>query len=129
MGNNGAGKTTFMKLVFGELIPVHGGYVRWFGHPELTPMDQIRPKIGFVSAEYQENYRYNILGWEVVASGLFASIGIYEKISPQPETNRPGVDGFFGDRTPGPNRVPQNVLRRGPSNTYWTELWSIAPPS
>jgi len=82
VGNNGAGKTTFMKLVFGELIPVHGGTVRWFGRPELTPMDQIRPKIGFVSAEYQENYRYNILGWEVVASGLFASIGIYEKISP-----------------------------------------------
>jgi ABC-type molybdenum transport system ATPase subunit/photorepair protein PhrA len=81
VGNNGAGKTTFMKLVFGELIPVHGGYVRWFGQPELTPMDQIRPKIGFVSAEYQENYRYNILGWEVVASGLLSSIGIYEKIS------------------------------------------------
>lgn len=82
VGNNGAGKTTFMKLVFGELIPVHGGTVHWFGHKELTPMDQIRPKIGFVSAEYQENYRYNILGWEVVASGLFSSIGIYEKISP-----------------------------------------------
>ncbi len=81
VGNNGAGKTTFMKLVFGELIPVHGGEVRWFGRPYLTPMDQIRPKIGFVSAEYQENYRYNILGWEVVASGLFSSIGIYEKIT------------------------------------------------
>ncbi len=82
VGNNGAGKTTFMKLVFGELIPVHGGHVRWFGHRELTPMDQIRPKIGFVSADYQENYRYNIQGWEVVASGLFSSVGIYEKISP-----------------------------------------------
>jgi iron complex transport system ATP-binding protein len=82
VGNNGAGKTTFMKLVFGELIPVHGGEVRWFGRPELTPMDQIRPKIGFVSADYQENYRYNIQGWEVVASGLFSSVGIYEKISP-----------------------------------------------
>ena len=81
VGNNGAGKTTFMKLVFGELIPVHGGEVRWFGHRELTPMDQIRPKIGFVSAEYQEKYRYNILGWEVVASGLFSSVGIYEAIS------------------------------------------------
>jgi iron complex transport system ATP-binding protein len=81
VGNNGAGKTTFMKLVFGDLIPVHGGEVRWFGSPELTPLDQIREKIGFVSAEYQENYRYNLQGWEVVASGLFSSIGIYEKIS------------------------------------------------
>jgi iron complex transport system ATP-binding protein len=81
VGNNGAGKTTFMKLVFGDLIPVHGGEVRWFGNPELTPLDQIRGKVGFVSAEYQENYRYNLQGWEVVASGLFSSIGIYEKIS------------------------------------------------
>ena len=126
VGNNGAGKTTFMKLVFGELLPVHGGYVRWFGHPELTPMDQIRPKIGFVSAEYQENYRYNILGWEVVASGLFSSIGIYEKISPTPEKNRFGVDGFLRDRTPGRNRVPQNVLRRGETNPAGTG--SCQPP-
>jgi iron complex transport system ATP-binding protein len=81
VGNNGAGKTTFMKLVFGDLIPVHGGEVRWFGNPELTPLDRIRTKIGFVSAEYQENYRYNLPGWEVVASGLFSSIGIYERIS------------------------------------------------
>ncbi|GJL79263.1 MAG: putative ABC transporter ATP-binding protein YlmA [Nitrospinaceae bacterium] len=81
VGNNGAGKTTFMKLVFGQLIPLHGGDVHWFGNPELTPLDQIRKKIGFVSAEYQEDYRYNICGWEVVASGLFSSIGIYETIS------------------------------------------------
>ena len=81
VGNNGAGKTTFMKLVSGDLIPVHGAEVRWFGYPDLTPLDQIREKIGFVSAEYQENYRYNILGWEVVASGLFSSIGIYQKIT------------------------------------------------
>lgn len=83
VGNNGAGKTTFMKLASGDLIPVHGGKVRWFGNSESTPLDQIRKKIGFVSAEYQENYRYNIPGWKVAASGLFSSIGIYETISPK----------------------------------------------
>ena len=30
IGNNGTGKTTFMKLSFGELIPVYGGEVRLF---------------------------------------------------------------------------------------------------
>lgn len=81
VGNNGAGKTTFMKLVFGEIIPVYGGEVRWFGQPELTPLEDIRRKIGFVSAEYQANYSYNLPGWEVVASGLFSSIGLYEDVS------------------------------------------------
>ena len=31
VGVNGAGKTSFMKLIFGELIPIYGGRVRWFG--------------------------------------------------------------------------------------------------
>ena len=81
VGNNGAGKTTFMKLVFGELIPVHGGVVRWFGHKSLTPLAEVREKVGFVSAEYQESYGNHVAGWEVVASGLFSSVGLYEAVS------------------------------------------------
>ena len=81
VGNNGAGKTTFMKLVHGELIPIHGGKVQWFSFPHLTPLWEVRRKIGFISAEYQEKYDVNLSGWEVVASGLFASIGLYEKVT------------------------------------------------
>ena len=81
VGNNGAGKTTFMKLVHGELIPIHGGKVQWFSFPHLTPLWEVRKKIGFISAEYQEKYDVNLTGWEVVASGLFASIGLYEKVT------------------------------------------------
>jgi iron complex transport system ATP-binding protein len=81
VGNNGAGKTTFMKLVHGELIPIHGGKVQWFSFPYLAPLWQVREKIGFVSAEYQERYDVNLTGWQVVASGLFASIGLYEKVT------------------------------------------------
>lgn len=83
VGNNGAGKTTFMKLIFGEVIPLHGGVVRLFGHPRLTPLRDIRRHIGFVSAEYQASYDLNCLGWEVVASGLFSSIGLHETVSPR----------------------------------------------
>ncbi len=81
VGNNGAGKTTFMKLVFGEIIPAYGGAVHWFGHTDLAPLSDIREKTGFVSAEYQENYLPGISGWEVVASGFFSSIGLYDKVS------------------------------------------------
>ena len=77
VGNNGAGKTTFMKLLFGELIPMYGGETTWFGVPGLRPLSEIRQHIAFVSAEFQENYSPNLQGWQVVVSGLFHSIGLY----------------------------------------------------
>lgn len=98
VGNNGAGKTTFMKLIFGELIPVHGGEVRWFGLGDLTPLEEIRKQIGFVSAEYQAGYEFNLNGWEVVASGLFSSIGLYENVSPKQKQSALQWMDFLGIR-------------------------------
>ncbi len=81
VGNNGSGKTTFMKLIFGELIPVYGGWVNWFGRREHVSLLEIREKLGYVSAEYQNNYDRPALGWEVVASGFFSSIGLHEEVT------------------------------------------------
>ena len=81
VGNNGCGKTTLMKLVFGEIIPVFGGQVNWFGKREHRPLLEIREKLGYVSAEYQTNYDRPATGWEVVASGFFSSIGLHENVS------------------------------------------------
>lgn len=81
IGNNGSGKTTFMKLVFGEIIPAWGGTVHWFGRRTLEPLFDVQQRVGFVSADYQEKYSPWVLGWEVVASGFFSSIGVYEHIS------------------------------------------------
>ncbi len=81
VGNNGSGKTTFTRLVFGELLPVHGGEVLWFGLPWLTPLEEIRQKMGYISAEYQENHANHLVGWEVVASGIFSTIGLYERVT------------------------------------------------
>jgi iron complex transport system ATP-binding protein len=82
VGNNGSGKTTLMKLVFGELIPVYGGEVHWFGKHEHTPLMEVREQLGYVSAEYQNNYDRPASGWEVVASGFFSSIGLHEPVTP-----------------------------------------------
>jgi len=81
IGNNGTGKTTFMRLIFGELIPVYGGEVRWFGNNQISPLSEVRKKIGYVSAEYQSSYDRPALGWEVVASGHFSSIGLHEEVT------------------------------------------------
>jgi len=79
VGVNGAGKTSFMKLIFGELIPVDGGEVRWFGNEEHGPLSDARKRIGFVSADYQERYAPSTIGSDVVVSGFFSSIGLYKK--------------------------------------------------
>ena len=81
IGNNGSGKTTLMKLIFGEHIPVYGGVVQWFGNKERMPLSEVRGKIGYVSAEYQTSYDRPALGWEVVASGHFSSIGLHEEVT------------------------------------------------
>lgn len=82
VGNNGAGKTTFLRLLSGELIPSFGGTVYWFGQRTLENIWNIKSRIGFVSAEYQASYDRNITAAEVVLSGLFSSIGLYEKPTP-----------------------------------------------
>ena len=81
VGNNGSGKTTLLKLIFGELLPVDGGTVHWFNSRTWNGLADIREKVGYVSAEYQESYDRNVTGLEVVESGFFASIGLWQKVN------------------------------------------------
>ena len=81
VGNNGAGKTTFLKLVFGEFIPKFGGEVNWFGFRGLCQIEKIRRSLGYISAEYQNTYDRSVSGLDVVLSGFFSSIGLYESPS------------------------------------------------
>ena len=81
VGNNGSGKTTLLKLIFGELLPIDGGTVHWFNSRIWNGLADIREQVGYVSAEYQENYDRNVTGREVVESGFFASIGLWQKVN------------------------------------------------
>ena len=96
VGVNGAGKSSFMKLIFGELIPIYGGRVRWFGSKEHRPLSDIRKRIGFVSAEYQEEYSPNTLGRDVVVSGFFSSIGLYRRANSKQKKTATNWMEFLG---------------------------------
>ncbi len=80
VGNNGSGKTTLLKLIFGELLPVEGGSVHWFGTKNWQGILNIREKVGLVSAEFQQSYDQNVTALEVVESGFFSSIGIWDQV-------------------------------------------------
>ncbi len=80
VGNNGSGKTTLMKLLFGDLLPLDGGAVHWFGSRKWEGLLDIRERVGFVSAEFQESYDRNVTALEVVVSGFFSTIGIWDTV-------------------------------------------------
>lgn len=81
VGNNGSGKTTLLRLVFGELLPIEGGTVHWFNNRVWNGLLNIREQIGFVSADFQNNYDYNPTGHDVVISGLFSSVGLWTSVT------------------------------------------------
>ena len=79
LGLNGAGKTTMLKIIHGDLWPSSGrmevlGGV--FGH---TSIPELTRRIGWVSTALQDWLHPGDRVENIVLSGKFASIGIYEQ--------------------------------------------------
>jgi molybdate transport system ATP-binding protein len=74
-GANGSGKSTFLRLLHGQLRPALGGTVTW---PALgNPRDvwALRKQVAWVSAELQAAYRYPSTVRSCIASGFTSSVG------------------------------------------------------
>jgi molybdate transport system ATP-binding protein len=77
-GANGAGKSSFLKLLYGDLSPALGGVIERRGFPQGTPIADWKRRVGFVSPELQTDYAINVSVRDLVASGPRASIGLAE---------------------------------------------------
>jgi len=79
IGPNGAGKTTLLKLLNRELYPVYqqGSHVRILGR-ERWNVWELRQTLGVVSHDLQTHYLGYVRGIEVVLSGYYASVGVYD---------------------------------------------------
>ncbi|MGO9116240.1 MAG: ABC transporter ATP-binding protein [Desulfomonilaceae bacterium] len=83
LGRNGAGKTTFLKLVRGDIWPDPKGGLRLFhinGTARKSPIG-FREKTGVVSSELLDTYKRNgrnIRGLDVVLSGFFDSAYLHQ---------------------------------------------------
>jgi len=78
-GLNGSGKTTILNLLNAYSFPTKGKITvlgKEFGRTYLG--EKLRKQIGFVSASLQEKLYSHDNAFEVVLSGAFASIGLYE---------------------------------------------------
>lgn len=78
-GLNGAGKTAILDLLNAYTFPTKGKMCvlnMEFGKTYLA--EKLRTQIGFVSSAIQQKFHLNDNAFEVVLSGAFASIGLYE---------------------------------------------------
>jgi molybdate transport system ATP-binding protein len=74
-GENGSGKSSFLRVLHGQLRPALGGSVAW---PALgNPRDvwELRRQVAWVSAELQAAYRYPSTVRACIASGFTSSVG------------------------------------------------------
>ncbi len=75
-GANGAGKSSFLKLLYGDLSPALGGTIERSGFPAGTPIAEWKRHVGYISPELQTDYAIDVTLLELVASGRYASIGL-----------------------------------------------------
>lgn len=81
LGLNGSGKTTLLNTINGYIYPSQGKLTvlgREFGDYDLR---ELRKSIGWVSSSLQENLYGRDSGLEIVLSGKFATIGLYDQVS------------------------------------------------
>jgi molybdate transport system ATP-binding protein len=75
-GANGAGKSSFLKLLYGDLSPALGGGIERSGYPAGAPIADWKRRVGYVSPELQSLYAVNVSILELIASGRHSSIGL-----------------------------------------------------
>jgi iron complex transport system ATP-binding protein len=78
LGPNGAGKSSFIKTVNREYYPqLHDDAVFRIRGEEVWDVFAMRAFIGIVSNELQYAYTRQVSGREVILSGFFSSIGLF----------------------------------------------------
>jgi len=94
-GANGAGKTSLLKLLYGELSPALGGRIERAGFPAGTPIAAWKQQVGYVSPELQTEYAVDVSVSDLVASGRHASIGLVDAPSARDRRNAARWLKFF----------------------------------
>ena len=82
LGPNGAGKSSFIKTITREFYPVTSGEhitFRCRGR-DVWDVFLMRSDIGIVSNDLQYTFTRDMSGREVILSGFFSSVGLYNRV-------------------------------------------------
>ena len=87
-GPNGAGKSTLLSLITGDNPQAYANQIWLFGRRRGTGESiwDIKQKIGYVSPELHLYFDSGASCFEVVASGLMDTIGLFRPLSPEQES-------------------------------------------
>ncbi|MCG6878821.1 MAG: ATP-binding cassette domain-containing protein [Deltaproteobacteria bacterium] len=88
LGENGAGKSTVLKLILGDNPQAYSNHVFVFGKKRGvgTSIWETKKKIGMVSTEFQARYPKDVPAFHVVLSGFFDSMGLFRTCSKEQKT-------------------------------------------
>ncbi|MGB9176778.1 MAG: ATP-binding cassette domain-containing protein [Methanoregula sp.] len=81
LGPNGAGKSSFIRAILRESYPVAGDkntIFRMHGK-DVWDVSELRSTIGVVSNDLQFTFTRAITGKEVILSGFFSSVGLFNR--------------------------------------------------
>jgi molybdate transport system ATP-binding protein len=94
LGPNGSGKSTIVKLILGDNLQGYANQIMLFGKRKGSgeTLWEIKKHIGVVSSELQVQYRKKMNAYDVVASGFYDSIGLYQYPTPEQKVI---VDGWI----------------------------------
>ena len=112
LGLNGSGKTTLLNLINGYIFPVYGGSANVLGYQfGNCPIADLRKHIGWISNSLAQNIPVNDTPLEIILSGKFASIGLWDKVSDEDVSKAEGImeklgimklrDRTYGSLSPG----------------------------
>jgi iron complex transport system ATP-binding protein len=98
LGPNGAGKSSFIKTLIRELYPVADDkkvIFRMHGK-DVWDVFELRSSIGIVSNDLQYTFTRPLTGREVILSGFFSSIGLFnQQITPAMEQRTDEILAFL----------------------------------
>ncbi len=82
LGPNGAGKSSFIQTITREIYPVISDDRTMFRcrGRDVWDVFLMRSVFGIVSNDLQYTFTRDMTGWEVVLSGFFSSIGLYNRV-------------------------------------------------
>ena len=95
-GRNGSGKTKILELITGYAFPTTGS-LRRFGKPHQgTDIREIRKHFGYLSSFLRERFKPSESIIEVVLSGLFSTIGLFDPVTQGERERAVGLLERFG---------------------------------
>lgn len=82
LGPNGAGKSTFIKLITREILPLYQDEppVLFRGNARAT-LEDVKKSLGIVSSTMQDQITVHMPAIEVVAGGLYGSLGVPKRVN------------------------------------------------